>query len=286
MRNSIALLALLATACFPPIANAGDKAGNGGDPCEARFKDIRDDIQSWIVAGGSAGLSLPPQVSHDRYRAEMLAGILAAQVSCTQDAVMVEDAEKVCKNQASTAGAGHITCNRRAFLELSENDQYVLVHHEYAGLAGFEESRGSESIYPLSEQLSAYLESTVVRRLAVKPAAPRVPLPDRITCTQRTEGMGPSADVIQLYPKTGLFQYFPGSISRWSNPAIDGRILSLSQVGSELEVRAEWLSRKQQTPVSRTVALTIDTSTFAQGFAAAAYKYDRGEGGHADCTLY
>jgi hypothetical protein len=45
----------------------------------------------------------------------------------------------------------------------------VLVHHEYAGLAGFEVNSGEDSIYPISNQIAGYLEDHVVKKLVVRP---------------------------------------------------------------------------------------------------------------------
>ena len=54
---------------------------------------------------------------------------------------------------------------------MNEDAQYRLIHHEYAGLAKLEIPNGSQSQYPFSDQLSAYLVNTLVRRLAIKPPA-------------------------------------------------------------------------------------------------------------------
>ncbi len=63
----------------------------------------------------------------------------------------------------------------------SESDQYVLVHHEYAGLAGIEISKGEDSDYQVSNQISGYLENQVIKKLAVKPSNAEVtPLPSNV----------------------------------------------------------------------------------------------------------
>ncbi len=66
------------------------------------------------------------------------------------------------------AGQPRIECNYKRFNEASESDQYVLVHHEYAGLSGFETNKTDDSDYKISNQLTGFLESQVIKKLSVK----------------------------------------------------------------------------------------------------------------------
>jgi hypothetical protein len=168
------VFALFGIALLPLTSFAEKEIGNGGDICEDQFKIVRDDIASWIHKGGSAALSLPNRISLASYNSGMLSQISDAQVSCTEDKVFVGNAEKTCKNFIDSYGKSRIVCNSRRFLKgTSESGQYVLVHHEYAGLAGFEVNDGENSHYSLSNQISQNLTDTVVKRLAVK--GPSVP---------------------------------------------------------------------------------------------------------------
>jgi len=173
MKVKLALV-FFGIALLPLSGFAEKEVGNGGDICEDYFKIVRDDIAAWIDKGGSAALSLPDNISVDRYNTEMLAQISKTHVSCTQDNVLIGDAEKTCKNFIDSQGTSRIVCNSDRFTkETSESDRYVLVHHEYAGLAGFEVNDGENSHYSVSNQISQYLTDTVVKRLAVKaPASP------------------------------------------------------------------------------------------------------------------
>jgi hypothetical protein len=58
-----------------------------------------------------------------------------------------------------------------------QSDQYVLIHHEYAGLAGFEVNDGESSQYEISNQISGYLEDQIVKKLVVKPRPGAGPSP-------------------------------------------------------------------------------------------------------------
>lgn len=150
-------------------AKAGNENGNGGDICENRFKIIREDIQNWILRGGSAALQLPSGVSNKQYDEVMLRKFKTAKVSCTDDRIFIGRAEKSCKNYVASDGTVLINCNVNRFMGTSESGQYVLVHHEYAGLAGFEVNKDEDSTYLISNQLTSYLEDQVVKRLAVRP---------------------------------------------------------------------------------------------------------------------
>lgn len=153
-------------------AYAGQDRG-GGDLCENQIKVIREDLASWIQKGGPRGLKLPSGVSVDRYSEGMLSQISKARVRCVGPGdkgfpVEVYGTPKVCKFETGVFRGATITCERPAFSALSESDQYVLVHHEYAGLAGIEQPTKDDSVYNVSNQISAFLVDYVVKRLAVK----------------------------------------------------------------------------------------------------------------------
>lgn len=149
-------------------SHAADKVLNGGDACERRFTEVRDDLEAWLQKGGAKALSFGKSQNPAAYAPAMLSAIARAQVSCTADKLRVGDAEKVCVNETDTSGNARITCQREAFLALPVDEQYRLTHHEYAGLAGFEKNDGEASNYALSDQLTGYLDSYVTQRLTVK----------------------------------------------------------------------------------------------------------------------
>ena len=149
MKNYISIIALMLVA-IPALAN---EKGNGGDVCESRFQSIREDIHSWIIKGGSRSLNLPEAFPIGQYNFSMLKQIEKAQVSCVDEILHVGNAEKTCINLLNAEGKPRIICNRKAFLETPKNDQYMLVHHEYAGLAGLETNAGENSNYLVSKQL-------------------------------------------------------------------------------------------------------------------------------------
>ncbi|MFL5813961.1 MAG: hypothetical protein ACJ763_10325 [Bdellovibrionia bacterium] len=165
---------LLLASCFaatitPALAGKGGETGGGGDICEDRFKTVRDDIRFWIEKGGSDHLKLAFDPAIPPYRSAMSDKIVRAQISCTSDKVMVGTSEKTCKNYIDQSGTPRILCNSARFMATSESDQYVLVHHEYAGLAGLETPDGESSNYAISNQLTGFLEDQVVKKLAIKP---------------------------------------------------------------------------------------------------------------------
>jgi hypothetical protein len=149
------------------VSFAGERGLNGGDICEDHFKIVRDDIQAWILSGGSAGLILPAGIPIQQYNSKMLAAIGGAQVSCTDKPVTVHGVEKTCENFTDKSGSSKIICNSELFMQTTDSDRYVLVHHEYAGLAGFEENDGASSQYSISNQITGFARDQLVKKLAI-----------------------------------------------------------------------------------------------------------------------
>ena len=148
---------------------AGDKTGNGGDMCEDRIKVIRDDIATWITNGGANTLKFSQGVTLSQYTKQMRAAAASTTVSCTSSTVLVGGIEKACRNFFDSSGRPQISCNSLRFAQTNASDQYVLVHHEYAGIASLEVNNSGGSQYAISNQISGYLVDQVVKKLAVKP---------------------------------------------------------------------------------------------------------------------
>ncbi|RZA06607.1 MAG: hypothetical protein EOP11_09880 [Proteobacteria bacterium] len=165
MKHLFLLIALIA--CATP-SFAADKVLNGGDACERRFTEVRDDLRTWLENGGSKALVFPEGKDKSGYATAMLRAIGQAQVACTADKLWVGTAEKVCVNETDLAGDSRILCQRDAYLSLGVNEQYRLTHHEYAGITGYETNKGDASTYSLSDQLTGYLDFYSTQRLTVK----------------------------------------------------------------------------------------------------------------------
>lgn len=149
------------------------KDRGGGDACENRIKVIRDDISQWISKGGHLGLKLPNGISTASYAKEMNSQITKAKIECLGIGdkgfpIEVDGTAKICRFDLSKS-ISKITCDTEKFKRLSESEQYVLIHHEYAGLAQIEQPNGDDSDYKVSNQISVYLVDVIVKKLAVKP---------------------------------------------------------------------------------------------------------------------
>ncbi|MEK6705049.1 MAG: hypothetical protein AABZ06_04625 [Bdellovibrionota bacterium] len=173
-QNVIGILFLLTMTVSPVMA--GTEIPNGGDLCEKRIKEIRDDMDAWIQKGGSAYLKLPEGISLEEYNSTMQAQFseTALNITCGEGPVYLDPLNKrhpkTCKNFVDTAGVKQIECDLDLFMnKTSESDQYVLMHHEFAGLAGFEVNSDASSDYTISAQLTGFLENQVVKRLAIAP---------------------------------------------------------------------------------------------------------------------
>ena len=145
--------------------------GGGGDLCENRIKIIRDDIEKWILNKGHKKLLLPNNLTSDQYSINMRYWISTAKIQCVGEGddhypVQISNTSKVCIFSKSNSS---ITCDREQFMKMDEADQYVLTHHEFAGLAGIEVPHGADSNYVVSNQISKHLSNQVVKKLAVLP---------------------------------------------------------------------------------------------------------------------
>lgn len=153
-------------------AQGGMNSG-GGDLCEDRIQIIREDLRSWINQGGAQGLQLPAPLTVQQYSTNMLKEIDQAKIRCVGPKdqgypVAINGTPKVCRFDRNWLGRTQITCDAEKFQAINESDQYILVHHEYAGLAGVEQPNLDDSTYGVSNQISGYLVDTIVKKLAVK----------------------------------------------------------------------------------------------------------------------
>ncbi len=172
-------------------AAGGHDQGGGGDLCEDRVKIIRDDIGSWIAKGGAKSLELPKGISSDQYSNQMLRMISQAKIKCVSSGdlgypVMVLGTPKTCRFD-KLEEISSITCDINKFKSETESDQYVLIHHEFAGLAGVEVPNGDDSEYFVSNQLTEYLVDQVVKKLALKIQTPTTSLEERYNLARLEE---------------------------------------------------------------------------------------------------
>jgi hypothetical protein len=247
MKNKSVLTAILFLLSTPAFAGA-DKGGNGGDICENRIKTIAADLSTWIQNGGSSDLKLPRGVLASDYNTIMLEAISKTQVSCVDTPVLVGSSEKICKNVSD--GLPKMTCNRGAFLRSKESDQYVLIHHEYAGISGLEVNQGDVSNYEVSNQIVGFLQDELIKKLVVKPTLSII---DQVLQTKQTGPLHRDVLFVELSnydPYSGARGFFSsardsydggGNTYGWSNyatlkEALTGIATRLVVVGMREEV--------------------------------------------------
>jgi hypothetical protein len=160
-------------------AFAGAETGGGGDASEERVNEIRKDILQWIKKGGSKSLNLPARVTYAEYVSKMtdiladgkvVIGFVEKDHETDEELqVSVKGTPKTCRSFISKKDfLPHILCNIKRFEDTSDHRQYMLIHHEYAGLSGVEENIGAASDYDISTYITDYLTYQTVLRLAVK----------------------------------------------------------------------------------------------------------------------
>ena len=126
----------------------GHGTGNGGDTaCEGRLLEIRNDMRGWFERDGHLDLKLPKNITFEDFKLEMLKS-MEATITCNSELILINGAEKTCKNYADGLGKHWIQCNFNRFNEEKDEYQYRDGFHEHAGTAGFEVNKGEpESDY-------------------------------------------------------------------------------------------------------------------------------------------
>lgn len=151
------------------VADLGQDRG-GGDVCENKIKEIGKDLYTWIYKDGGRDLDLD-EISYDDYKNNMLQAINQAKaINCisgerSEQILKVNGIEKTCVFDKRMSS---ITCDESKFMSKNIDDQYRLIHHEFAGLAGLENPNQENSNYKLSNQISYYLETITVKKLVIK----------------------------------------------------------------------------------------------------------------------
>ncbi|MGE3611168.1 MAG: hypothetical protein AB7I27_16370 [Bacteriovoracaceae bacterium] len=152
-------------------AEMGNSSGGGGDSQEQKVDEIRSDILQWIQNGGADGLNFSKDLSLDDYKRLMLEILQPKKVvvSFTNDQVRVNGIEKTCRGYISEQDLSpYIQCNISRFKDLSADEKYKLIHHEYAGLVQVEKNEGAASDYFVSSQMTEYLVAQKEYRLAIR----------------------------------------------------------------------------------------------------------------------
>lgn len=180
------LLVLTSTIFLVSTAHAakkGTETGGGGDASEERVNEIRKDILSWLDTDGPKNLLLPYDLTFSSYISKMkdilepkkvIIGFIEKDDELNDELkVSVDGVPKTCRGFISEATSEpHIICNIARFKMNSESEQYKLIHHEYAGLAGVEKNSGAASDYRISSQLTDFLAKQTILKLAVKKPGP------------------------------------------------------------------------------------------------------------------
>ena len=143
--------------------------GNGGDSCERRMLTIAEDFKNWFSSDSYKGIQLPLNLNETEYKTKMLDAIHNSTLNCTTEKLLVGHSEKTCKNLVESNGKKTITCNLERFNYTEESEKYKLLHHEYAGISGFETNNASDnSHYTISNQINQFLDLELQMKLKIK----------------------------------------------------------------------------------------------------------------------
>ncbi|MEQ1663864.1 MAG: hypothetical protein ABL927_00650 [Bdellovibrionales bacterium] len=198
---AISVAVNLIMVCAYSHAEKQGRESGGGDTCENRIKVIRDDIKTWINNEGHKDLDFSILSNNsenysDYYEKSMLTQINRAKIQCVSEGdtnypVAVNSTLKICRFD-KTKELSQINCDLNKFLNLTESNQYILIHHELAGLANIEIPNKDDSEYSISNQISDYFISQTIKKLAIKKV--NICVPNKQTNKMHTE-KGDSLDI-------------------------------------------------------------------------------------------
>lgn len=165
---------------LPIFAMAGGASPGGGQKCEARIQEIRENIKQWIAVGRHENLEYKGNFNAQDYSQRMneyLATTVqpdgsvvpVTDIECSKDPIKVYEHDKDCKFERLANGP-KITCFKDAFMDkskMSDDEQYWLIHHEFASLADLEPPSGPNSNYIFSNQITGKLQDELVRKLPI-----------------------------------------------------------------------------------------------------------------------
>jgi hypothetical protein len=157
MKKFIFALALLGSF----YAYAGADSGGGGDVCEDQIKVVRYRIQEWLKASSATGIILPYGTDAADFTKKMLQATSDAKIRCVGEGdpgfpVEYKGTPKVCRFD-KTGSESTVTCDFKNILAMKEQELIIQIHHEYAGLAGFELPDGGDSKYDITNQAAIAL---------------------------------------------------------------------------------------------------------------------------------
>lgn len=179
---TVSLLAVTMLTFVEQSSAKGGANGGGGDGQEMIVDAIRSDMRNWVQGGGPQGFkSWPAGVTLTTYKklmppllepkAVIIGFVTSAQEAKETNAelkVIVKDQPKACRGFFSKVDRkAHILCNVERFPTVAA-EQYRLIHHEFAGLAGVEQNEGAASDYTLSNQITSLLQAETIYRLPVQ----------------------------------------------------------------------------------------------------------------------
>lgn len=139
-------------------AQAQEVRNGGGE--DGVFKSIRDEIKVWMAKSSHNGTLTEKLGSSnaEEVRQKFISAIalVGERVIFNNSAISIDGNIRICQNVPS---AGTITCNIDAWNRTQGNTRYMIVLHEYLGVAGIESNTLQYSNYPISPKILGYVRS-------------------------------------------------------------------------------------------------------------------------------
>lgn len=155
------LAELMALAFMLPSAALAQGSGSHGGGEDGVFKSIRDEIGGWIQKNSEIGqlenkLELKSMTGAELQRSFANAiRDVGEKVVFTQKELKIGENSRICTNENKI-----ITCNVAAWNASRGDTRYMIVLHEYLGIAGIETNVETDySRYPISSKILGYVKS-------------------------------------------------------------------------------------------------------------------------------
>jgi hypothetical protein len=160
-RKNNKLAELMALALMLPSVALAQGSGSHGGGEDGVFKSIRDEVGSWIKKNTELGqleskLELK-SISGATLQTSFEQAVkdVGEKVIFTHEEIQFGENSRICKNQYLT-----ITCNINAWNNTRGDTRYMIVFHEYLGIAGIETNVETDySRYPISSKILGFVKT-------------------------------------------------------------------------------------------------------------------------------
>ena len=165
----LSLMMLMGANAFAQVEH-----GNGGGE-DGIFKGIRNEVGDWLSKNNALGV-LSKKLELKNITSEILLNSfnqstkdVGDKIIFNHDEIRFENNIRICKNDQVTK---IITCNLDEWSKTKGDTRYMIVFHEYLGIAGIETNVAEYSTYPISPKILEYVHAKNAYELGMEKTSP------------------------------------------------------------------------------------------------------------------